>query len=80
MSTSQPTQPAVDHLGDSDRQWATPKTEGGRSYWSTLLLKEAKQLAPIVISLVAYGFVLHLMSNFGSRHHRAMLHLSLIHI
>ena len=74
MSTSQPTQPAVDHLGDSDRQWATPKTEGGRSYWSTLLLKEAKQLAPIVISLVACGFVLHLMSNFGSQHHRAMLH------
>ena len=62
MSTSQPTQDAVNRLGDSDRSMATGKSNGAPSYWSWLLFKEAKQLAPIMIALVACSFVLHLLA------------------
>ncbi len=74
MSTSQSTQDAIDHFGGSDPSMATRKSTGTRSYWACLLLKEAKQLAPIMIALLACSFVLHLLAKFGYQNEQNVMH------
>ena len=69
MSMSQSTHPTTDRLGDPERGLATPKAGQTRSYWWWLLRKEAKQLAPLLIALVACGFVLHLLGLIGREYH-----------
>jgi len=64
MSTSQPTQQTINRLGDSQRRLTAPQSGRASSYWSWLLFKEAKQLAPLVIALCACGFVLQLLGCF----------------
>ena len=81
MSTSQSTHQTINHLGDSQRPLAAPEAGHVRSYWSWLLYKEAKQLAPLLIALCACGFVLHLLSKFGYEHEQVAMHgVSLIMI
>ena len=74
MSTSQSTHQTINHLGDSQRPLAAPDAGHVRSYWSWLLFKEAKQLAPLLIALCAAGFVLHLLCKFGYEHEQAAMH------
>ena len=74
MSTSQSTHQTINHLGDSQRPLAAPEAGRVRSYWSWLLYKEAKQLAPLLIALCACGFVLHLLCKFGYEHEQAAMH------
>ena len=74
MSTSQSTHQTINHLGDSQRPLAAPSAGHVRSYWSWLLYKEAKQLAPLFIALCACGFVLHLLCKFGYEHEQAAMH------
>jgi len=74
MSTSQSTQQTVNRLNDSERRLATPEAGRASSYWSWMVFKEAKQLAPIVIALAACGFVLHVMCKFGYESSRTAMH------
>ena len=81
MSTSQSTHQTINHLGDSGQGLAAPEAGRVRSYWSWLLYKEAKQLAPLLIALCAAGFVLHLLCKFGFQREQPGMHsLSLMMI
>jgi len=74
MSTSQSTHQTMNRLGDSQQRLVTPEAGHAGSYWSWLLFKEAKQLAPLFIALIACGLVLHLIGQFGEQHEQATMH------